>query len=92
MFSQVASRLGEAWALRGRGAVYQAQERLAEALACFDQCLPVLREVGSRLQLAKTLTHRGATLAALGDSKAAAATAEESRTILRALGLAEAPR
>jgi hypothetical protein len=61
---------------------------LDEALACFDHCLPVLREVGHQLWLAKTLVHRSATLQAAGREQAATAASREASAIFQDLGLA----
>jgi tetratricopeptide (TPR) repeat protein len=90
LFRSLADRRGQARALVGMGDVEREQGRVEDALDLFNRALPMLREIGGEVELAKALSSHGLTLAANGDRAAATVAWKEALRILRQWGAPEA--
>lgn len=73
-------------ALSNQGLLHQEAGRLAEAVACYEEALPLLRAAGDRTNEGRTLNNLGTSYRLLGRHQEAAQQHEAAVAILRALG------
>jgi hypothetical protein len=83
---EASDRAGEATTLNNMGMVYQATGRPSEALALYEQALPIHREVGNRAMEATTLNNMAGVYRATGWPSEALALYEQALPISREAG------